>query len=69
MSDTDNLNKLLGAKSSSSIPARSAHKGGEVTKTSIYVDKDLLKQVKIKAMQEGVSVNSLINDFLRSYVE
>ncbi len=36
---------------------------------SFYIDKKLLKQVKLKALNEGVSIKSIINTSINHYIE
>jgi len=40
----------------------------ESTKTSLMVPKDILKQAKIRAVQEGISFGELIRRALKEYL-
>jgi len=39
------------------------------TQFSFYIDKGLLKQVKLKAIEEGISIKSIINRSINHYLE
>lgn len=40
-----------------------------MTNLTIAVDEDLLRRARIRALQEGSSVNALLRDFLSHYVD
>ncbi len=36
---------------------------------SFYIDKELLKKIKFKALEDGVSIKSIINTSIKHYIK